>query len=66
MANEDGKGRDDFNLALLIKAEDLQKTEALARYSLAVTRLARNVSSTFETYRQLMRQYQANIELVDP
>ena len=35
-------------------------------YSLAVTQLAKRVSTSFLTYRQLMRKYQSNIELVDP
>ena len=66
VANVEGKGRDDFDMALLLKAEDLQQTESMARYSLAVTRLARNVSTSFLAYRELMRQYESNIELVDP
>lgn len=66
VANIEGKGRDDFDLALLLQAEALQSREAMERYSLAVTRLAKGVSSSFMTYRQLIRQYQTNIELVDP
>ena len=36
------------------------------KYSRAVLKLANNVSETFEAYRDLIRQYMTNIELVDP
>jgi len=49
-----------------MQAEELQSQEAKEKYSPAVTQLASQVSSTFMTYRQLMRKYQTNIELVDP
>ena len=66
MANVDGKGRDDFEFELLEKAEVLMEPRQVAKHSRAVTRLAKNVQSTFDAYRQLIREYQTNIELVDP
>ena len=66
VANVEGKGRDDFEFALLEQSEKLLRAEKVAKYSQSVTRLATNVRGTFEAYRELVRNYQANIELVDP
>ena len=47
VANEEGKGRDDFEFSLLQHAETLMEPRQVAKYSRAVTRLAQNVRSTF-------------------
>ena len=40
VANVEGKGRDDFDFALLEQSESLMETRSLSKYSRAVTRLA--------------------------
>ena len=40
MANVEGKGRDDFELALLLKSESLLTKEAMKGYSFAIKKLA--------------------------
>ncbi len=67
VANVEGKGRDDFKLSLLEHAEKLlQGADGDQSDSKAVTHLANHVKSTFAAYGDLMREYEANIELVDP
>jgi len=57
VANVEGKGRDDFDLAMLLQSESLLQPGKVATYSRAVTCVAKNVRETFEAYRALMRQY---------
>jgi len=57
IANVEGKGRNDFNIALLLRSEELLQTAESLRYSRAVTKLATNVRTTFDAYRVLMRHY---------
>lgn len=63
VVNVEGKGRDDFDSKLLEQSEQLARR---AGHSRAANRLAHNVLASFNHYRQLMRQYMVNIELVDP
>ena len=66
VANVEGKGRDDFEFALLEQSESLVKPPQVNKYSKAVTKLANEVLGSYDAYRALMREYQSNIELVDP
>ena len=67
VANVEGKGRDDFKLSLLEQAEQLLLSrEAGQENSRAVLKLAKHVQGAFSAYRDLMREYESNIELVDP
>lgn len=68
VANQEGKGRDDFTFSLLLQAEQLNKPNShnMRVYSKAVDKLASRIRATFASYRELMRKYQTNIELVDP
>ena len=66
VAGEDGKGREDFKFSTLNLAEKLLKPNNESAYSRAVLHLASNVSETFEAYRELIRNYMTNIELIDP
>ena len=66
VANVEGKGRDDFEFELLEKSESLMEPVQVAKHSRAVVHLAQNVRKTFDSYRNLMHEFQTNIELVDP
>ena len=67
IANVEGKGRDDFQWALMPTAETILsvKTNSV-EYSKAVVELADKVKTSFNAYRVLMQKYQKNIEVVDP
>jgi hypothetical protein len=63
VTNAQGKGRDDFKVEVLLKAEEL----ALKPNSTGATkRVADQVKNTFEVFRTLLRKYSENVEVVDP
>ena len=67
VANVEGKGRDDFEWALMKTAEGILSVQNNSiDYSRAVIELADKVKTTFNAYRVLMQKYQKNIEVVDP
>ena len=68
VANVEGKGRDDFQWALMQTAENILRVEKdrSKDYSSAVSDLADKVRTSFNAYRVLMQKYQKNIEIVDP
>ena len=66
VANTQGKGRDDFDITILLKAESLLFQESTRKSTQAIFRLAKLVLETFESLRFLVRQYAHNIEIVDP
>ena len=69
VANEDGKGRDDFKFEILMSAEELvgtKATQTFRGFSLAVQNLANKVIDSYDAYRKLMHTYESNIEVVDP
>lgn len=63
MTNVQGKGRDDFKLEVLMKAE---KLAAKATSTAAVKKISEQVKHTFHLFRMLLRKYAENIEVVDP
>jgi hypothetical protein len=63
VTNATGKGRNDFKLELLLKAEENLKRPVL---SVAVNRLCEKVLKTFRLFRMLVQKYSENIEVVDP
>jgi hypothetical protein len=63
VANVTGKGRNDFKLDLLIRAEDILKRPILSK---AVRRICEKVRKTFHLFRMLIKKYAENIEVVDP
>ena len=69
VANEEGKGKEDFKFEILLTAEDLlesKETETFRGFSMAVKTLASKVRSSFDAYRELMLEYRENIEVIDP
>jgi len=65
VANTLGKGRDDFKLDLLLKAEEIYR-KVSPNQSSAVRKLADQIKQTFHTFRVLIRKYNENVEVVDP
>jgi hypothetical protein len=65
VANVQGKGRDDFKLDIILKAEEISKKVSTTQ-SQAVKRLADQIKASFHTFRILFRKYNENIEVVDP
>lgn len=63
VTNVQGKGRDDFKLEVLMKAE---KLAAKATSTAAVKKISEQVKHTFHLFRMLLRKYAENIEVVDP
>jgi hypothetical protein len=69
VANEEGKGKEDFKFQILLTAEDLLKAKASKQcrgFSAAVKGLAVKVRDSYDAYRKLMHEYSENIEVVDP
>jgi hypothetical protein len=63
VTNAQGKGRDDFKLEILLRAEELSlKTSSTG----ATKKVADQVKNTFDLFRTLLRKYSENIEVVDP
>ena len=65
VSNTLGKGRDDFKIDILVKAEEISK-KVTNNQSSAVKKLADNIKQTFHTFRILVRKYNENVEVVDP
>ena len=65
VANVMGKGRDDFRIDILNKAEDIAKKGSNSQSS-AVRKLAENIKQSYHTMRILVRKYNENVEVVDP
>jgi vacuolar-type H+-ATPase subunit I/STV1 len=65
VANVVGKGRDDFRLDVLLKAEDVAR-KVSPMQSKAVRKLADQIKQTMHTFRVLVRKYNENVEVVDP
>ena len=65
VANAEGKGRDGFTIEILIKAEEIMRTISSSQ-SKAMRRLAERIRKSFQNMRELIRNYNENIEVVDP
>lgn len=65
VANTLGKGRDDFKVDLLSKAEEIYR-KVSPNQSSSVRKLADQIKQTFHTFRVLIRKYNENVEVVDP
>ena len=65
MANSEGKGRDDLKIEILESAEGIL-SRISPDQSKAVRKLAEQIRASFVKFRQLMRKYEENIEVVDP
>jgi vacuolar-type H+-ATPase subunit I/STV1 len=65
VANTMGKGRDDFKMDVLVKAEEISRKVSPIQSS-AVRKLADQIKQTFHTFRVLVRKYNENVEVVDP
>ena len=63
MTNITGKGRNDFKVEMLVKAEETLKKPVL---SVAVKKICDQVKKKFHLFRMLIRKYSENIEVVDP
>lgn len=65
VANSEGKGRDDLKIDILESAEGILRRISPDQ-SKAVRKLAEQIRASFAKFRQLMRKYEENIEVVDP
>ena len=65
IANSEGKGKDNFSIAILLKAEEIMRTVS-ADQSKAVRRLSERVRKSFQSLRDLLIKYSQNIEILDP
>jgi len=65
IANSEGKGRDNFTIDILIKAEEIMRTISSSQ-SQAMRRLGERIRKAFQNLRELFRKYDDNIEVVDP
>jgi len=65
VANVQGKGRDDFDVTVLLAAE-ATKLKVTETESQAVRKLADRIQKSLNSLRMLMRKYAENIEVVDP
>ena len=65
VANSEGKGRDDFTVEILIAAESISRRVSNLQ-SRAVRKLSERIKESYNNLRILMRQYNENIELIDP
>jgi hypothetical protein len=65
IANPDGKGRDDLSVDILLAAEGISRRVSLSQ-SRAVRHLADQIKASFTDFRELLRKFADNIELVDP
>jgi hypothetical protein len=65
VANPEGMGRDDLSIEILTNAENtFRKVSPLQ--SKAVRNLAEKIKNAFQDFRNLLRKYEQNIEVVDP
>lgn len=58
-------GRDDLSNDILLAAEGIYRRISPAQ-SKAVRNLAERIKKAFLDFKQLLRKYEANIEVVDP
>lgn len=65
VANNDGKGRDDLDINILVAAEGILRRISPSQ-SMSVRKLAENIRSSFSSLRALLRKYGENVEVVDP
>ena len=65
VANPEGMGRDDLSSEVLLAAEGIFRRISPAQ-SKAVRGLAERIKKTFQDFRNLLRKYEQNIEVVDP
>ncbi len=65
VANYEGKGRDDFNIKILITAEGVIRKVSVNN-SKSIRNIADGVKITFSKFRKLIEKYGENIETVDP
>lgn len=65
VANIEGKGRDDLTINILIKAENVIRKVSVNN-SKSIRSLAEGVSKSFNAFRNLLKKYAENIEIVDP
>ena len=65
MANPEGMGRDDLSNDILLAAEGIYRRVSPAQ-SKAVRNLAERIKKAFLDFKQLLRKYESNIEVVDP
>jgi hypothetical protein len=65
VANPEGMGRDDLSNDILIAAEGIFRRVS-PHQSKAVRVLAERIKKTFMDFRNLLKKYEQNIEVVDP
>lgn len=65
VANTAGKGRDDFRVDVLLRAEEIARKVSSVQAQ-AVRKLADSIKQTLHTFRILVRKYNENVEVVDP
>ena len=65
VANPEGMGRDDLSNDILLAAEGIFRRVS-PNQSKAVRILAEKIKKTFQDFRQLLKKYEQNIEVVDP
>lgn len=65
VANPEGMGRDDLSNDILLAAEGIYRRISPAQ-SKAVRNLAERIKKAFQDFKQLLRKYESNIEVVDP
>lgn len=65
VANPEGMGRDDLGSEVLLAAEGIYRRISPAQ-SKAVRGLAERIKKSFQDFRNLLRKYEQNIEVVDP
>jgi hypothetical protein len=65
VANPEGMGRDDLSNDILLAAEGIFRRVS-PNQSKAVRILAERIKKTFQDFRNLLKKYEQNIEVVDP
>jgi len=65
VANNEGMGRDDLGNDVLLAAEGIYR-RITPTQSKAVRNLADKIKKTFNDFKNLLRKYDTNIEVVDP
>lgn len=65
VANPEGMGRDDLGNEILLAAEGIYRRISPTQ-SKAARNLAERIKKSFQDFRNLLRKYEQNIEVVDP
>lgn len=65
VANPEGMGRDDLGNEILLAADKIFRRVSPTQ-SKAVRNLAEKIKKSFQDFRNLLRKYEQNIEVVDP